>query len=130
MRNQRDGIPVLTGTAWGMAYGALVSALVAAVHGVAWTFDTSAVYLLSLAYLAVFGSVAAFVAYLTLLRQVGPGPAAYVGVATPIVAMAVSTAFEGYRWTTIGAFGVALALVGNWLALKPSGSRRADGLRS
>jgi drug/metabolite transporter (DMT)-like permease len=75
----------------------------------------------------VFGSVAAFVAYLTLLRQVGPGPSAYVGVATPVVAMAVSTVFEGYRWTALGAFGVALAIVGNWLALKPQGSRRTRG---
>jgi drug/metabolite transporter (DMT)-like permease len=130
MRNQRDGVPVLTGTAWGMAYGALVAALLAAARGTPWTFDTSASYLLSLAYLAVFGSVVAFVAYLTLLRQVGPGPASYVGVATPIVAMMASTAFEGYRWTPLGAFGVILAIIGNWLALKPSGSRRADGSRT
>jgi drug/metabolite transporter (DMT)-like permease len=130
MRNQRDGVPVLTGTAWGMAYGALVAALLAAARGTPWTFDTSASYLLSLAYLAVFGSVVAFVAYLTLLRQVGPGPASYVGVATPIVAMMASTAFEGYRWTPLGAFGVILAIIGNWLALKPSGSRRAGGSRT
>ena len=126
MRNQRDGVPVLTGTAWGMAYGALVAALLAAARGAPWTFDTSASYLMSLAYLAVFGSVVAFVAYLTLLRQVGPGPASYVGVATPIVAMLASTLFEGYRWTPLAGFGVILAIVGNWLALKPSGSRRAD----
>src|SRR6476660_10396413 len=48
MRNHRDGIPVLTGTAWGMAYGALFAALVAAARGAAWTFDASASYLLSL----------------------------------------------------------------------------------
>jgi drug/metabolite transporter (DMT)-like permease len=130
MRNQRDGVPVLTGTAWGMAYGALFAALVAAVRGAAWTIDSSASYLLSLAYLAVFGSVVAFVSYLTLLRQVGPGPASYVGVATPIVAMMASTAFEGYRWTPLGAFGVALAIVGNWLALKPPGLRRPGGSRT
>jgi drug/metabolite transporter (DMT)-like permease len=126
MRNQRDGVPVLTGTAWGMAYGALFAALVAAARGAPFTFDTSASYLSSLAYLAVFGSVVAFVSYLTLLRQVGPGPASYVGVATPIVAMAASTAFEGYRWTLLGAFGVALAIVGNWLALRTSGARGRD----
>jgi len=127
MRNQRDGVPVLTGAAWGMAYGALAAAAVAMLHGVAWTFDTSAAYLSSLAYLAVFGSVLAFASYLTLLRQVGPALASYVGVATPIVAMGVSTLFEGYRWTIIGAFGVALALLGNWLALKPVRSARAVG---
>jgi len=130
MRNQRDGVPVLTGTAWGMAYGALVAALLAAARGAPWTFDASASYLMSLAYLAVFGSVVAFVAYLTLLRQVGPGPASYVGVATPIVAMMASTAFEGYRWTPLGAFGVLLAIVGNWMALRPAGSRRNHGPRT
>jgi len=124
MRNQRDGIPVLTGTAWGMAYGALVAGIVAVATGVTWSFDTSADYLLSLAYLAVFGSIVAFVAYLTLLQRVGPGTASYVGVTTPVVAMILSTAFEGYRWTALGAFGVALAIAGNWLALKPKAIRR------
>ena len=120
IRNQRAGIPVLTGTAWGMAYGALSAAAVALLQGATWTIDTRAPYVLSLAYLAVFGSVVAFGAYLTLLKQVGPGPASYVGVATPVIAMAVSTMFEGYRWTSVGAFGVVLAIAGNWLALKPA----------
>src|SRR5436190_12766097 len=130
MRNQRAGVPVLSGTAWGMAYGALVAALVAAARGAAWTFDTSSSYVLSLVYLAVFGSVAAFVAYLTLLQQVGLGPASYVGVATPVIAMLAFTAFEGYRWTPLGAFGVVLAIAGNWLALKPSPHGRADASRT
>ena len=126
MRNQRDAIPVLTGTAWGMAYGALAAAVIALAQGATWTIDLRAPYLLSLAYLAIFGSVVAFGAYLTLLKQVGPGPASYVGVATPIVAMAVSTVFEAYRWTPVGAFGVVLAIAGNWLALKPSRARSAE----
>jgi drug/metabolite transporter (DMT)-like permease len=108
-----------------MAYGALAAAIVAAAVGSTWSFDTSPEYLLSLAYLAVFGSVVAFVAYLTLLRRVGPGTASYVGVATPVVAMMFSTAFEAYRWTALGALGVALAIAGNWLALKPKATARA-----
>lgn len=126
MRNQRDAIPVFTGTAWGMAYGALAAAAIALAQGATWTIDARAPYLLTLAYLAVFGSVIAFGAYLTLLKQVGPGPASYVGVATPVVAMAVSTLFEGYRWTPVGAFGVVLAIAGNWLALKPARRVRPD----
>lgn len=119
LRNQRAGIPVFPGTAWGMAYGALAAALVALAQGAAWTIDLTAPYVLSLVYLTTLGSIVAFGAYLTLLRQVGPGPASYVGVATPVVAMLVSTLFEGYRWTHVGAFGVVLAIAGNWLALKP-----------
>jgi len=34
--------------------------------------------------------------------------------------MTLSTLFEGYRWTSLAAFGVALAIVGNWLALRPA----------
>jgi drug/metabolite transporter (DMT)-like permease len=118
-RNQRAGIPVMSSTAWGMAYGALVSALAGLAQGVAWTFDARMPYVASLAYLAVFGSIGAFGAYLTLLKQVGPGPASYVGVGTPVVAMLLSTLFEGYGWTPLAAFGVVLAAAGNWLALAP-----------
>ena len=119
MRNHNAGIPTFPGTAWGMAYGAVSAALVAIVRGVPWIFDTGAAYLLSLAYLSLFGSIIAFGAYLTLLKRVGGGPAAFVGVATPVIALALSTLFEGYRWTWIAALGVVLAVAGNWLALRP-----------
>ena len=103
-----------------MAYGAVSAALVAIIRGVPWTFDTHPAYLLSLAYLSVFGSIIAFGAYLTLLKRVGGGPAAFVSVATPVIALALSTLFEGYRWTWVAALGVVLAVVGNWLALRPA----------
>jgi drug/metabolite transporter (DMT)-like permease len=122
MRNHRAGIPTFPGTAWGMAYGALSAALVAIARGVPWTFDIHPAYLLSLAYLSVFGSIIAFGAYLTLLERVGAGPAAFVGVATPVIALALSTLFEGYHWTWIAALGVVLAVAGNWLALRPRGA--------
>jgi len=118
VRNQRAGIEVFSGIAWGMGYGAATAALAALAHGAAWNFDPSPAYVLSLIYLAIFGSIGAFGAYLTLLKQVGPGPAAYVGVATPVVALALSTLFEGYRWTWVAAAGVVLAVCGNWLALR------------
>jgi drug/metabolite transporter (DMT)-like permease len=120
MRNNAAGIAVFPSTAWGMAYGAMVAACVALVQGVPRSFDTSAPYLLSLAYLAVFGSVIAFGAYLTLLKRVGGAPAGFVGVSTPVLALALSTLFEGYRWTWIAVLGVVLAVTGNWLALAPS----------
>jgi drug/metabolite transporter (DMT)-like permease len=123
-RNQRAGIPTLAGNAWGMAYGAVVAAVAASVHGVDWTFDPRSGYLLSLAYLALFGSVIAFGAYLTLLRRIGAARAAYTAVATPVIALALSTLFEGYRWTWVGALGVVLAIAGNTLALRPPPLRR------
>jgi drug/metabolite transporter (DMT)-like permease len=103
-----------------------VSALI---HGVDWTFDPRPGYLLSLAYLALFGSVIAFGAYLTLLRRIGAARAAYTAVATPVIALALSTLFEGYRWTWVGALGVVLAIAGNTLALRPPRLRRKSNER-
>ncbi|MGH8850895.1 MAG: DMT family transporter [Casimicrobiaceae bacterium] len=118
-RIQRAGIPTFSGNAWGMAYGAMAAAAAAFAQGEHWTFDARPGYVLSLAYLAVFGSVIAFGAYLTLLRRVGATRAAYTAVATPVIALALSTLFEGYRWTWVSALGVVLAVAGNWLALRP-----------
>jgi len=125
VRNHRAGIPTFPGTAWGMAYGASTAAIAAMLAGTPWTFDTRAPYLLSLAYLAVFGSVVAFGAYLTLLKRVGAGPAAFITVSTPVIAMLMSTLFEGYRWTWTSALGVVLAVFGTWLALRPPASAAA-----
>ena len=80
--------------------------------------------MISLLYLAAFGSVAAFGAYLTLLARVGAGPASFVGVATPVIALLLSTLVEGYRWTPVAVLGVVLAIVGNVMALRPGGTRR------
>jgi drug/metabolite transporter (DMT)-like permease len=121
VRNQRAGIPIFPGTAWGMLYGALAAALAAIAQGIAWTFDARPAYLWSFAYLVLAGSVAAFAAYLTLLKKIGPGPSAFVTVATPVIALALSTMFEGYRWTGISALGVVLAVTGNVIALRSRG---------
>ncbi len=118
MKMQRLQLPILETTAWGMAYGALIAAIVATVIGVSWTFDARVPYVASLAYLAVFGSVVAFGAYLTLLSQVGAGPSSYVGVSTPVIAMLLSTWLESYRWSAIAILGVALAAAGNVLVLR------------
>ncbi|MDH5286565.1 MAG: EamA family transporter [Betaproteobacteria bacterium] len=125
MRLQRDGVEVLPGAAWGMAYGALVAAAAAVLRGDAWAFDARLPYVASLVYLAVVGSVAAFAAYLTLLARVGPGPTSFIGIATPVLAMLLSTFFESYRWTWIAVAGVALAVAGNAIALAARRPRAA-----
>jgi drug/metabolite transporter (DMT)-like permease len=118
MRLQRMSLPIVETTAWGMGYGTIIAAIVATSSGVTWSFDPHIGYVTSLAYLAVFGSVAAFLAYLNLLKQVGAGPASYVGVATPVIAMVFSTLVEDYRWSVPGVIGVMLAIAGNVLVLR------------
>ena len=117
VRLQRDKVPTLSGTAWGMGYGALTAAALAWMGGSAWTFDWGFAYVASLVYLSVFGSIIAFGTYFKLIEHVGASRASFTAVAIPVVAMALSTVFEGYRWTTTAALGAALAFAGNYLAL-------------
>lgn len=116
-RNQRRGLPVVPTNTFGMLYGAGFVALYCLAMRRPFTVDLSARYLGSLAFLALFGSVLAFGAYLTLVGRIGAGRAGYAMVAIPIVALALSTAFEGLRWEGSLALGAALCLAGNFLVL-------------
>ena len=112
------GVPVVQGTAVAMGYAALQVAAWCVATGVPFGFDGRAPYVLSLLYLALLGSVVAFVSYLTLLTRIGAGRAGYTAAVIPVVAMLASTLFEGYRWTPAAAAGLALVLAGTVLVLR------------
>ena len=116
-RNQRAGLPVVQTNAYGMAYGAAVTLILAVVRGVPFTFDPTPSYVLSLVYLAIFGSVIAFGTYLTLIGRMGVDRAAYIGVIFPLVALLLSMMFEGLGLGVVGLAGVALVAAGNVLVL-------------
>lgn len=116
-RNQRQGLPVVQTNLYGMAYGALFTLLIALARGVSFGFDPSPGYVWSLAYLALFGSVIAFGSYLTLVGRIGVDRAGYIGVVFPLVALALSTLYEGLSWEASAVVGVALVAAGNALAL-------------
>ena len=88
------------------------------VSGVPFAFDARPGYVLSLAYLAVFGSVVAFMAFLTLLKRIGAGRSGYTAAVIPLIAMLASTAFEGYRWSAAPVAGMLLVLGGTVLVLR------------
>ena len=117
-RNKLHEVPLLAGNTWAMGYGATAMYLAALVAGVPIGFDTSPAYILSLLYLVVFGSIIAFWAYLTLVGNIGPGRAGYANLLFPLVALAISTALEGYQWTLLAVVGMGLVLVGNWLVMR------------
>ena len=75
-------------------------------------FDSRPRYLLGLLYLALPASVLTFSLYYPVVRKIGPAKAAYSSVLVPIIAMAFSTALEGYRWTPLAIAGAILALGG------------------
>lgn len=92
--------------------------------GVAWTLTGPPViewrlaYLVGTAYLGVFASAIAFTLYFGILRVIGPAKAAYSSVIVPVIAMLLSTAFEGYRWSGLAVAGSALAILGLVIALR------------
>jgi drug/metabolite transporter (DMT)-like permease len=116
-RAQAAGLPVIQANAYGMGYGALFLTGFCLVRGTSFNFDPSFPYVASLGFLAVFATVIGFWSYLTLLGRIGADRAAYVSVLFPIVALALSTAFEGYHWTLAAAAGIALTVLGNVLIL-------------
>jgi drug/metabolite transporter (DMT)-like permease len=117
-RNHRRQLPVLTCNTWGMFYGSLTLYGAALLSGESITVAFDAPYLLSLLYLSLFGSVIAFWAYITLIGQIGPDRASYATLLFPVVALLLSTLFEGYRWTPMAAGGLLLVLGGNWIAMR------------
>ena len=119
---QKAGTPVIQMNAWGMLYGALFMGTVALASGREFTFEWSASYVVSLAYLAVFGSIIAFGAYLTLLGRIGAHKAGYAMVMFPAVALLLSILFEGMEITPSIVFGALLVLIGNVSVLKPRGA--------
>ena len=117
IRNTRDGLPVLALNVHGMALGAVLLAGFALLRGLPFNFEWTADYVVSLLYLAIPGTALAFGFYLALLNKIGSGRAAYTTVLFPIVALAISTIFEGHTWSIYPALGVMLALGGNAIAL-------------
>jgi len=115
---QKRRLPVVETNTWGMFYGAILTSFVALASGHEFNFDATFTYISSLAYLAIFGSVIAFGAYLTLLGRIGAHKAGYVTVMFPVVAVILSVVFEGMRLTGTIVTGAALVLLGNLLILK------------
>lgn len=117
-RGEAAGAAVAGLTAWAMAYGALLVALCALILRRSWVFESSVGYIASLVYLALVGSVVAFLFYYGLARRRGYAAASYVTALTPVVAMTVSSVFEGKTWSAMAINGLALVLIGQWMLLR------------
>ncbi|HHT7469161.1 DMT family transporter [Raoultella planticola] len=113
IRHQRRGLETLTTNSWAMLYGTLVMGAIALVRGDDFTPQWTLSYMGALLYLALFGSVIAFGAYFTLVGRIGAGKAAYSTLLFPLVALTISTFYEGYVWHSNAVIGLALILVGN-----------------
>jgi drug/metabolite transporter (DMT)-like permease len=111
-REEIRRFPLFSMIAWSMAAGALMNIAFAFAMTGPPVFDSRPGYLLGLLYLALPASVLTFSLYYPVVRKIGPAKAAYSSVLVPIIAMAFSTALEGYRWTPLAIAGAVLALGG------------------
>lgn len=110
--------PMSSMLGWAMLIGAGFDAAFAFATVGAPVFETRPGYLAGLAYLGLIGSAITFSIYFQLIRTIGPAKAAYTSVLIPVIAMLLSTLFEGYRWSLIAAGGAVLVLAGLVIALK------------
>lgn len=111
-------LPLEALLAWGLTYGGILSAVLAWVSVGPPQFDPRPSYAAGIAYLALIASTLAFRLYYAMIREIGPARSAFVNVVVPVVAMALSTVFEGYVWTWTAGAGAVLTLIGLVIALR------------
>lgn len=117
--NRVSRFPVVTVLAWAMLWGAIGNALFASfVYGPP-VIELRGAYLAGILYLGLIGSVVTFPLYFGIVRELGPGKAAYTSVFVPVVAMALSTLFEHYKWSSLAVAGAVLAMIGLLIAMRP-----------
>ena len=115
----RRGFALVPVLAWSMGYGAVFLMLGAEACGVGLHFAWTPRYVGSLLYLAVAGSVVAFVLYFKLAQAHGPARAALTGVITPVIALGISALLEGWHPTPLALGGMVLSLASVYVATRP-----------
>ena len=117
-KNHRMKVPVVIFNSYGMLYGALMSFCIGLVRQENFAFPTSLTFILSLIYLAVFGSVIAFWAYQTLVTTIGADRAAYSSIIAPMIAVVVSSLFENVKFTPHILGGIIFCILGNLISIQ------------
>jgi len=119
VRNSNRDYPVFQTSGLGMLYGTIFLTIIALFNGAEFTVSLETDYLVSLGYLAVFGTVVAFYSYFYLLKSIGAEKASYSIVMFPVVAVLISSVYEGFEWTPFTIYGFSLVATGNLLMLIP-----------
>ena len=109
---------VVAVTGYGMLYGSITLLIYLLIAGTELNFDFSYRYIISLLYLSIFGSVFGFILYLSVIKNIGANDAAYIAIIMPLIALIISTIFEGMIWNLNLYIGSFLVIFGNILILK------------
>ena len=110
--------PFLALLAWAMTIGVLINTVFALATAGPPQFDPRPSYTMGILFLGLAGSVVTFPLYYGLVRKVGAGKAAYSSVIVPVVAMILSTLFEGFVWGPLPAAGAVVTLIGMVVAMR------------
>lgn len=124
-RSSQKGINPIQANALGFLYATASLLLLALVFGWKPGFSLTPTYLASLAYLAVFASVLAWIFYLDLVGAIGPARAGYMVALFPTVGAICSVLFEGLPLTLPLVVGACLAAGGNLIAMRPHRAERS-----
>lgn len=116
-------MPMLTLLSWAMLWGALGNAVLGWMLYGPPVIEMRPAYIGGILYLGLLGSVVTFPMYFALIRDIGAARAAYSSVLVPVVAMILSTLFEGYRWSLLAAGGAALGMIGLVIAMRARSPR-------
>lgn len=116
-RNHLNNVPVTISNAWGMFYGTVTTLIIALILRRPFQVSTDISYWSSLLYLAIFGTVIAFGAYLTLISRIGAERAGYTSILSPVIAIILSTIFEDFKISLYMALGLSCCLLGNFITL-------------
>ncbi len=111
-RNSQAGIKPIVASAWGMLYGTIILLIIITLTQTELVIPDTQQYVFSLIYLSIFGSIIAFTTYLSLVEKIGANRSAYATVLFPIIALILSSIFEGYVWNSFSYIGLILTLGG------------------
>jgi drug/metabolite transporter (DMT)-like permease len=118
VQTQKSGVGLIPGMAIGMGVAGLAMLAFGWSTGASLAIPATPQFLGSLLYLSLFGSVIAFAAYLGLIQRIGAAQASYANVLIPILALALSSLFEGYQWRIASVAGLLVSLLGNLLVMR------------
>ncbi|SCW73265.1 EamA-like transporter family protein [Sphingobium faniae] len=111
-------LPMIAVLSWAMLIGGAMDAAYAWITAGPPVMEWRASYVMGILWLGIAGSVVTFPLYFRLIQRIGAARAAYSGVLIPVIAMLISTAVEGYRWTALSVAGAMLAVIGMVIALR------------
>lgn len=113
--------PMMALVGWAMLIGAALDSLYALATAGPPVLPADPYYWAGVSYLAIAGSTLTFPLYYHVIRAVGPGQAAWSSVLIPVVAMLISTVFEGYAWSGLAIAGSTLVAAGLVMAVRGKG---------